>query len=67
MRYTVITDDAGTILGTAQVVESQTDAGTGGPIAGPNQRLHVVEAPDDSAGREVDDLHRQLAELLAKP
>jgi hypothetical protein len=66
MKYVVITDAAGKVLGTAQLVEGTSDAGSGGPVAGAGERRHVVELSGDAAEAGVDDLHRLVAERLAE-
>ncbi len=66
MKMTVITDERGNILGTAgQGKKSNSDAGTGGPVAGPGQLLHEIEVPKELQGVEdVSELHRKLLDHL---
>lgn len=66
MRMTVITDKGGAVVGTARLdVAGPGGAGAGGPIAGPEQTVHVIDVPDDLA--DVDDaseLHDKLRTIL---
>ncbi len=54
MLMTVITDQDGNIIGAAGHGEGRSDAGTGGPVAGPDQTIHVVDVPDEL--QEIDDV-----------
>jgi hypothetical protein len=49
MKMTVITGRGGKIIGTARQTadEGRTPAGSGGPIAGPGQTIHVIELPSE--------------------
>jgi hypothetical protein len=46
MKITVITDQTGKIVGTAHHgIKSSPGAGDGGPVAGPHQKVHVIDLP----------------------
>jgi hypothetical protein len=66
MKMTVITDKAGTIVGTArQGAEGQPGAGAGGPVAGPDQTVHVIDVPEELENVEdAGELHSRLQTLL---
>jgi hypothetical protein len=68
MKMTVITDKAGKIVGTAHYgVQSQSGAGTGGPVAGPDQTVHVIDVPAElESVQDAGELHSQLQALLAR-
>jgi hypothetical protein len=68
MKMTVITDKAGNIVGTArQGVEGQPGAGAGGPVAGPEQTVHVIDVPADRESVEdAAELHSRLQTLLSR-
>ena len=66
MKLAVITDKSGKIVGTAHHgTTGKPGSGSGGPIAGPDQTVHVVDVPDD-LGRIEDaaELHRRLHDHL---
>ena len=49
MKITVITDQTGKIVGTAHHgIKSSPGAGDGGPVAGPYQKVHVIDLPGGS-------------------
>jgi hypothetical protein len=66
MKMTVITDKAGKIVGTArQGVAGQPGAGAGGPVAGPEQTVHVIDVPEELENVEdAAELHDRLQTLL---
>jgi hypothetical protein len=66
MKMIVITDKAGQIVGTAHHgVEGEPGAGVGGPIAGPEQTVHVIEVPEElEAVEDAGELHSRLQSLL---
>lgn len=66
MKMTVITDKAGKIVGAAHHgVEGQPGAGTGGPVAGPEQTVHVIEVPEElEKVEDAGELHNKLQTLL---
>jgi hypothetical protein len=68
MRMTVITNQAGEIVGTArQSVEGAPGSGSGGPVAGPEDTIHDVEVPEDLEQIEdVGELHRRLQSLISE-
>ena len=49
MKTTVITGRGGKIIGTARQTadEGRTPAGSGGPIAGPGQTVHLIDLPSE--------------------
>ena len=51
MKMTVITGRGGAIIGTARQTadEGRTPAGSGGPVAGPGQTIHVIDLPTELA------------------
>jgi hypothetical protein len=57
---------AGQIVGTAhRGVEGEPGAGIGGPIAGPEQTVHVIEVPEElEAVEDAGELHSKLQSLL---
>ena len=68
MKITVITDEHGTIVGTAgKPTSEKPEAGTGGPVAGPGQSIHEVDVPKEvHATEDAAERHRRLAEHLKK-
>jgi hypothetical protein len=68
MKMTVITDKAGKIVGTAHHgVEGKPGAGVGGPIAGPEQTVDVIEVPKElEQVEDVGELHGELRRLLKR-
>jgi hypothetical protein len=68
MKMTVITNTAGQIVGTAHHgVEGEPGAGAGGPIAGPEQTVHIIEVPEElEAVEDAGELHRKLQGLLRR-
>jgi hypothetical protein len=62
MKITVITGKAGKIIGTFRPAESaKPEVGTGGPIAGPGQAVHVIDLPKELENvTSADELHRGL-------
>jgi len=68
MKMIVITDRAGKIVGAAHHgVEGEPGAGVGGPIAGPEQTVDVIEVPKElEQVEDVDHLHSELRRLLPR-
>jgi len=66
MKITVITGKAGKIIGTFRPAESaKPEVGSGGPIAGPGQAVHVIDLPKELENVATgDDLHRGLKGLV---
>jgi hypothetical protein len=66
MKVTVIRSGSGDIVGTARhSAEAGTGAGAGGPVAGPDQRVDVIDVPDDLADIEdTGELHDRLRTFL---
>jgi hypothetical protein len=66
MKMTVITDKAGKIVGAAyHGVGGQPGAGAGGPVAGPEQTVHVIEVPEElERVEDAGELHNKLQTLL---
>ena len=61
MKITVITGKAGKIVGTYRPAPSaKPEVGTGGPIAGPGQAVHVIDLPKELENVGADELHRGL-------
>jgi hypothetical protein len=62
MKITVITGKAGKIVGTYRPAPSaKPEVGTGGPIAGPGQAVHVIDLPKELENVvNADELHRGL-------
>jgi hypothetical protein len=62
MKITVITGKAGKIIGTYRPAPSaKPEVGTGGPIAGPGQALHMIDLPTElESVASADELHRGL-------
>jgi hypothetical protein len=64
MKLTVITDDAGSVLGTLRHDDSG-EAGAGRLVAGPGQVAHEIELTGDMDQSESpEDLHRRLESHL---
>ena len=68
MKITVITDKKGKIIGTAHHgVRGKPETGQGGPVAGPGQKVHVIELPSELEKANAGELHKKLkAHLPAK-
>jgi hypothetical protein len=66
MKMTVIRDKAGKVVGAARHgIEGRSGAGDGGPVAGPEQTVHVIEVPGELEKIEdAGELHSQLQSLL---
>ena len=66
MKITVITGKAGKIIGTFRPAESaKPEVGTGGPVAGPSQAVHVIDLPKELENvKSADELHRGLKGLV---
>ncbi len=66
MKITVITGRGGKIIGTARHVErSESAAGSGGPVAGPRQSIHVIDLPQELEKlNNPEELHRRLKEHI---
>ena len=48
-------------------VQSQSGAGTGGPVAGPEQTVHVIDVPAElESVQDAGELHSKLQALLAR-
>jgi hypothetical protein len=61
MKLTVITGKAGKIIGTYRpATGGKPEAGSGGPIAGPNQAEQVIDLPKELENAGADELHRGL-------
>jgi hypothetical protein len=62
MKLFVITGKGGKIVGTAHHgVTSNPEAGDGGPVAGPGQKVHVVDLPSElEKVNDAEGLHRRL-------
>ena len=66
MKLTVITDAAGSVLGTLSH-SGAADGGAGQLVAGPGQIAHQVELTEAMSGAESPDvLHRMVADHLAR-
>ncbi len=66
MKITVITGKAGKIIGTYRPAPSaKPEVGTGGPIAGPGQAVHVIDLPKELESASADELHRGLKRLVS--
>ena len=67
MKITVITGKAGKIIGTFRPAPSaKPEVGTGGPIAGPGQAVHVIDLPQElENAKSADELHRGLKSLVS--
>lgn len=67
MKMTVITGRGGAIIGTARQTadEGRTPAGSGGPVAGPGQTIHVIDLPTELARIEdSEQLFDKLKRLI---
>jgi hypothetical protein len=67
MKMTVITGRGGAIIGTARQTadEGRTPAGSGGPVAGPGQTMHVIDLPTELARIEdPEQLFDKLKRLI---
>ena len=67
MKMTVITGRGGKIIGTARQTadEGRTPAGSGGPVAGPGQSIHVIDLPAELARIEdPEQLFDKLKRLI---
>ena len=62
MIISVITGKDGKIIGTAHHgVKGKHEAGHGGPVAGPGQKVHVIDLPSElEKVNDVKELHRRL-------
>ena len=66
MKITVITDQTGKIVGTADYgIKGSPGAGDGGPAAGPHQKVHVIDLPGEPE-KNVAKLHSKLQSHLKK-
>ena len=67
MKMTVITDKDGTIVGTAREGDpNKPEAGAGGPLAGPDQSIHVIDLPNDLENvADASELHRRIKSHVA--
>ena len=66
MKVTVITDKTGNVVGTAHF-ENKPGAGHGGPIAGPNQAVQVIDLPAElEKVEDAAEFHRKLQSHLGK-
>jgi hypothetical protein len=69
MRYTIITDEAGKLVGTVKgdvLSEKQGDVEVT-LIAGPGQQMHQIDVEDEIAEiTDADELHKKLAPHLSK-
>jgi hypothetical protein len=66
MKMIIITGKGGSIVGTAlQPERSKPEAGSGGPVAGPDQKIHVIDVPKELEGiKDASELHRKLKSHL---
>jgi hypothetical protein len=62
MKISVITGKDGKIIGTANHgVKGKPEAGHGGPVAGPGQKVHVIDLPSElEKVTNAEELHRRL-------
>jgi len=61
MKLTVITGRGGKIVGTARHTEGDAAAGRGGPVAGPQQKAHVIDLPRELQKlKSAEELHGAL-------
>jgi hypothetical protein len=62
MKISVITDKNGKIIGTAHHgVKGKPEAGNGGPVAGPGQKVHVIDLPSElEKVKNAEELHQKL-------
>jgi hypothetical protein len=66
MKITVITDKAGKVVGTAHHgIKGSRGAGDGGPVAGPQQNVHVIDLPGKPEENTAK-LHSQIQSHLGK-
>ena len=66
MKITVVTGKAGKIVGTHRPAPgAKPEVGTGGPIAGPGQAVHVIDLPKELENAKSDELHRGLKSLVS--
>jgi hypothetical protein len=67
VKITVITDKTGKVVGTAHSIKSKPGAGDGGPVAGPDQTVRVIDLPAELEKVEnAAELHRKLQNHLGK-
>jgi hypothetical protein len=67
VKITVITDKTGKVVGTAHRIKGKPGAGEGGPVAGPDQTVHVIDLPAELEKIEdAAELHRKLRSHLGK-
>jgi hypothetical protein len=66
MKLTVVTGKAGKIIGTYRPAEhAKPEVGSGGPIAGPGQKLSVIDMPKElERVTDSNELHRELKKHL---
>jgi hypothetical protein len=62
LKVTVITGKDGTIVGTAREADAtKPEAGVGGPLAGPEQSIHVIDLPKElERVADASELHRGI-------
>ena len=67
MKMTVITGKDGTIVGTAREGDpNKPEAGVGGPVAGPDQSIYVIDLPKElESVDDASELHRKIKAHLA--
>jgi len=67
MKMTVITGKDGTIVGTAREGDAnKPEAGVGGPLAGPDQSIHVIDLPKQLENvADASELHRGIKTYVA--
>jgi hypothetical protein len=69
MRYTIITDQSGNLVGSVKgdvLSEKQGDV-EATLVAGPGQRLHHIDVEDEIAKvTDPDEMHKKLAPYLSK-
>jgi hypothetical protein len=67
MKMTVITGKDGTIVGTAREGDAnKPEAGIGGPLAGPDQSIHVIDLPKQLENvADASELHRGIKTYVA--
>jgi hypothetical protein len=67
VKIIVITDKTGKVVGTAHSIKNKPGAGHGGPVAGPDQAVRVIDLPAElEKVEDVADLHRKLQSHLGK-
>jgi hypothetical protein len=67
VKITVITDKTGKVVGTAHSIKSEPGAGDGGPVAGPDQTVRVIDLPAELEKVEnAAELHCKLQSHLGK-